>query len=159
MARFENAIDIVLKHEGGYVNNPADPGGETKYGISKRAYPALDIKNLTVKQAKEIYRRDYWRYDRIRNQQVATKVFDMAVNMGPPRAHRLLQRALKHLGRKRLVVDGKFGPKTLRATTQVNPEDLVTELRALVAERYARLTLKNRSLSIFLKGWMRRAVS
>jgi hypothetical protein len=57
---FERAVAFVLRHEGGYVNDPRDPGGETKYGISKRAYPRLDIKGLTEADAKEIYRRDYW---------------------------------------------------------------------------------------------------
>lgn len=58
--KFERAVEFVLRWEGGYVHNPADPGGETKYGISKRSYPYLDIKNLTREQAIEIYRRDYW---------------------------------------------------------------------------------------------------
>ena len=52
---FSDAVKIVLKHEGGYVDDPVDPGGETKYGISKKAYPFLDIKNLTIKQASDIY--------------------------------------------------------------------------------------------------------
>lgn len=159
MARFAQAIDVVLKHEGGYVKNPADPGGETKFGISKRAYPHLDIKNLTIEQAKQIYRRDYWRYDAIHDQQVATKVFDLAVNMGPARAHRLLQRALKYLGHRRQPADGKFDFKTLQATNRANPAELLAELRALAAERYARLVLKKPRRAVFLKGWMRRAVS
>lgn len=57
---FEKAVAFVLRHEGGYTNDNRDPGGETKFGISKRAYPSLDIKNLTEEQAKVIYRRDYW---------------------------------------------------------------------------------------------------
>jgi lysozyme family protein len=57
---FDEAFDVLIGHEGGYVNHPGDPGGETKFGISKRAYPALDIKALTLGQAKAIYRRDYW---------------------------------------------------------------------------------------------------
>lgn len=57
---FDMAIEFTLSWEKGYVNNPNDPGGETKYGISKRAYPHLDIKSLTLEQAKEIYRSDYW---------------------------------------------------------------------------------------------------
>ena len=57
---FEQAVAFVLRHEGGYGNDPRDPGGETKFGISKRAYPGLDIKSLTEDQAKAIYRRDYW---------------------------------------------------------------------------------------------------
>jgi hypothetical protein len=59
-SKFEMAIDFVLPREGGYVNDINDPGGETNFGISKKKYPDLDIKNLTVQQAVEIYRRDYW---------------------------------------------------------------------------------------------------
>ena len=57
---FEEIIDRVIESEGGYVNDPDDPGGETKYGISKRAYPEIVIKDLTIKQAKQIYYEDYW---------------------------------------------------------------------------------------------------
>lgn len=57
---FERAVAFIFRHEGGYVNDLRDPGGETKYGISKRAYPNLDIKELTEDKAKEIYRRYYW---------------------------------------------------------------------------------------------------
>ena len=60
MTNFQQAIQFVLKHEGGYVCNPNDPGGETNYGISKQEYPDLDIKNLTVANAMDIYQRDYW---------------------------------------------------------------------------------------------------
>ena len=57
---FERSIAFVLRHEGVYVNDPRDPGGETKYGISKRAYPMLNIKDLSVEDAKLIYRKEYW---------------------------------------------------------------------------------------------------
>ena len=60
MSNFDRAFRFLIGEEGGYVNDPADPGGETKFGISKRAYPQLDIKSLTLDQAKAIYRRDYW---------------------------------------------------------------------------------------------------
>jgi lysozyme family protein len=158
MASFDLAIATVLDHEGGYTFNPADPGGETNFGISKKAYPNLDIKNLTEDQAKEIYRRDYWRYDGIQNQDVATKVFDMAVNMGPPTAHRLLQMALNALGHG-VTVDGVFGPQTLSATNGVDPGGLLQELRAQAAVRYADIVLGNPSERTFLLGWMRRAAS
>ncbi|KWT77357.1 glycosyl hydrolase 108 family protein [Candidatus Magnetominusculus xianensis] len=59
-AYYTAAVRFVLDAEGGYVNDPDDPGGETKYGISKRAYPSLDIKSLTIEDAKRLYRRDYW---------------------------------------------------------------------------------------------------
>ncbi|KKL48233.1 hypothetical protein LCGC14_2327530, partial [marine sediment metagenome] len=98
MASFDKAIPTILKHEGGYVHDPLDPGGETNFGISKRAFPELDIKNLTSGQAVDIYRERYWLhhiYDGIVNQDIATKVFDLAVNMGHRAAHRLLQKALR----------------------------------------------------------------
>jgi lysozyme family protein len=58
--KLRESLKFVLDHEGGYVNNPSDLGGETKWGISKRAYPNLDIKNLTPQQALDIYTKDYW---------------------------------------------------------------------------------------------------
>ena len=53
---WDSAFDLLMLNEGGYVNNPNDPGGETKYGVSKKAYPDIDIENLTLEQAKKIYR-------------------------------------------------------------------------------------------------------
>ena len=81
---FEDALKFVLKWEGGYSNDPNDPGGETKFGISKRSYPNLDIKNLTLKQAKEIYFQNYWLKagcDKLTSP-LDIIVFDTAVNMG-----------------------------------------------------------------------------
>ena len=158
MATFDKAIGAVLEHEGGYTFDPNDPGGETKYGISRKTYPNLDIKALTLDQAKAIYKRDYWIYSRIQDQDVATKVFDMAVNLGPPAAHRLLQTALLALG-ETVAVDGVFGPQTLAATNLVNPEQLLQELRARAAVYYAQTVVANPPEQKFLLGWMRRAVS
>lgn len=158
MAAFDQAIGVVLAHEGGYTSNPDDPGGETNFGISKRRYPDLDIKNLTVEEAKRIYQRDYWKYDGIANQAVATKVFDLAVNMGSHTAHRLLQIAVNTLGHN-VEVDGDFGPKTLSATNQVDAQKLLEELRAQAALEYSQIVLRNPGQQVFLLGWMRRAVS
>ena len=60
MAQFLEIVYDTLDHEGGYVNDPTDPGGETNYGISKRAYPKIDIKALTKHEAVKIYYKDYW---------------------------------------------------------------------------------------------------
>ena len=81
---FERAFEIVVGHEGGYVNNPRDPGGETKYGISKRAHPDVDIKALTLDQARDIYRKDYWDPLKLDAQpwHKALPLFDCAVNQG-----------------------------------------------------------------------------
>lgn len=88
MTAFDRAIEFVLKHEGDYVDNPADPGGETNYGISKRAYPGLDIKNLTVETAKEIYRQDYWQAAGCEALEwpLSLIVMDTAVNCGVDKA-------------------------------------------------------------------------
>lgn len=89
MAAFEPAIELVLKHEGGYTAGlPDDPGGETNFGISKRAFPELDIKNLTREQAIDVYKENYWkRYMEVQeDQRVANCFLDCAVNQGPSAA-------------------------------------------------------------------------
>ena len=85
---FERAIQFVLKWEGGYTNDPNDPGGETKFGISKRSYPELDISKLTLKQAKEIYYQNYWLKAGCDELPFPFNivVFDTAVNMGRRKA-------------------------------------------------------------------------
>ena len=82
MAYFERAIDKTLAWEGGYVNDPKDPGGETKYGISKRAHPDVDIKNLSREKACAIYKKHYWDpvlADNIESQTKAEKIFDISI--------------------------------------------------------------------------------
>lgn len=158
---FDQAVEFVLAHEGGYVNDPADPGGETKYGISKRSYPDLDIKNLTRQQAIEIYRRDFWdkyRYGEIKSVRVATKVFDMCVNMGPFRAHKLLQQALHACRQRHVVIDGIIGTQTITAINNVKPKSaLLAALRAEAASHYRQLVANNVTLRRFEKAWLNRA--
>lgn len=155
------AVEVVLDHEGGYVNDPRDPGGETKYGISKRQYPELDIANLTREDAIAIYYRDWWRryrYDRLQDESVATKVFDLAVNMGPATLHRLLQEALVFLGYD-IAVDGIIGPQTIEAANKADPERLLQVLRWLAAHHYYRIAAQRTQSQAFLMGWLRRAYS
>lgn len=93
---FDRAFEFVIGHEGGYVNDPQDPGGETKFGISKRAYPDLDIKALTLEQAKSIYFRDYWvaaGCGAVADESMAILMFDCAVNQGVSRAKQIAARA------------------------------------------------------------------
>lgn len=84
MSFFDAAFEIVVGIEGGYVNDPKDPGGETRWGISKRAYPNLDIANLTLEQAKAIYFEDYWTPAGCETMrwELALCVFDACVNQG-----------------------------------------------------------------------------
>lgn len=157
--KFLRAVETVLKHEGGYVHHPDDPGGETNWGISKRSYPDLDIKNLTREQAIAIYKRDWWdryKYGLINDVDVAAKVLDMSVNMGPAAAHRALQKSLSFLGAN-LVVDGILGPKTLEAVNGADPKRLLQVLRWQAAEYYFLLADHKAQNRTFLIGWLRRA--
>jgi len=106
---FQQVFANVIGIEGGYVNNPADPGGETKYGISKRSYPGEDIKNLTRERAEDIYFKDFWCYlkcDKL-DPALAEFVFDFGVNSGVGAAAKAMQKAVGALP------DGIIGPKTL----------------------------------------------
>lgn len=144
-ALFDRAVSAVLAHEGGYVNDPKDPGGETKFGISKRAYPKLDIAGLTLPAAVAIYRRDYW--DKIRADElppdVAWVAFDTAVNMGTAQAVRLLQKAAN------VETDGVIGPKTIEASKAPGVAARIAHLRADI---YRSLP----TFSRFGRGWIRR---
>jgi len=146
---FEQAVAMVLKHEGGYSNDTRDPGGETRFGISKRAYPDVDILRLTEDEAKAIYRRDYWntlRPDEI-PAPLAICVFDAAVNMGRDKAIRLLQRACG------VAQDGVMGGNTIAAANR-----LVDPVVRFSAERIIAYT-GIRGFDTFGKGWLRRTVS
>lgn len=158
-AKFQVAIEEVLRNEGGYVNHPSDPGGETNFGITKRTYPHLDIRNLTVQKAKEIYYQDWWLkgpYERITSQAIATKVFDTAVNTGAKRAFIFLQQACNNIGHK-LAVDGVIGPKTLAAVNASKCQLLLAELKKEQLAYYTGLVAKRPSLGVFLRGWTNRA--
>ena len=95
MSHFDRVMAYILAEEGGYVNNPSDPGGETKYGISKRAYPTLNIATLTVEDAKRIYRRDYWDVlglDAVEKYGPALVLMDCGVNQGVKRAMQIKEK-------------------------------------------------------------------
>lgn len=153
MADLKLAIDFVLTNEGGLVNNSDDPGGLTNFGISQRSYPNLDIRNLTREEAEEIYRKDFWRYDGLLSQRVATKLFDAHVNMGPVRAVRLLQQAIGSLEAGPLVADGLYGSHTQECANAADEGKLVDEFKARLCKYYVDLNRPE-----FLLGWLRRAV-
>lgn len=156
MASFDAAIDVVLKNEGGYCFDSSDPGGETNFGICKRQYPQLDIAQLTREDACNIYRRDYWYFDLISDQGIATKLFDMSVNMGKGTAAKLIQRACCDLNRS-VAIDGGLGPYTIEAINSLEPLALLSKLRELAAGHYYGLVSRNPKLAKFLNGWLKRA--
>lgn len=95
---FDDFVSIIFDNEGGYVNNPKDPGGETKYGISKRSYPNLNIPNITKAQAKEIYKKDFYEplnIEGLKSDNLKLQIFDHAVNAGKNEAIELLQKLVK----------------------------------------------------------------
>lgn len=181
MATFENAIGTILEHEGGFVNHPNDPGGATNFGISLRFladYPEVgdfnqdgvvdvqDIANMDVEQAMLIYRMFWWdkfKYGRINDQTIATKVFDFSVNMGASRAHKLLQAALNNAFGLNLDVDGVLGNASIAAINAcMDGDDEQRLLETYCMEAwgfYQRLIANNPKFKAFEKGWKRRAFS
>lgn len=145
---FDNSFEKLIGNEGGYVLNPADPGGETKYGISKRSYPMEDIKNLTLERAKDIYRHDFWApagCDAV-PEPIKFDLFDMAVNSGRFQAIKALQQAA---GTKQ---DGLLGGATLMAIQSMSPDRILMRFNA------ARLLFMTSLYTwpTFGKGWTAR---
>lgn len=148
MSGFDDAFSVVVGHEGGYVRDKRDPGGETKYGISKRSYPKENIKALTLSRAKAIYRRDFWakcRGDEV-PYVVGLNLFDGAVNSGASQSIRWMQRAAG------VADDGLFGPVTLAAIRKADPDVLAARYNG---HRLMFLTQLSR-WPTFGKGWARR---
>jgi len=154
MKSFKEIIEKVLEHEGGYVNDPKDLGGETKYGITKRFYPDIDIKNLTIEQATEIYKKDYWDKNKVESlpQNLWHIYFDMCVNMGKRTAVKVLQRAAVNKG-KNIEVDGGLGPMTIGALKGVE----LDRVRAFRVKYYVDLITAKPEQEKFFLGWFRRA--
>lgn len=148
---FERAFIALIGDEGGYVNDPRDPGGETKFGISKRAYPSENIKSLTLERAKQIYHRDYWQSCMCDEFSYAAGylLFDAAVNMGVGTAIQLMQEALD------VVADGRIGPITRRAIAQnANSTEFVVRFQAERGLYYASL----HHFNVYGRGWLRRVI-
>lgn len=158
--RFEKAFRYVLEYEGSkYVNDPTDRGGETKFGISRRSYRFLDIKKLTEKDAKKIYYCDFWikgPFEKIEDEKLAIKLFDFTINMGAKQAGKLLQRALRSVG-KEVREDGIIGPNSLDAINSSDPEHLLIALRSEAAGFYRLLVAEDSKQGRFLYGWLNRA--
>lgn len=140
MTDFDRAFELTIGHEGGYVHDRDDPGGETKFGISKRYHPDVDIKALTLEQAKAIYRRDYWEANGCDKLPwpLSYLLFDACVNQGPSPKHWVMEMQ-RLVGAK---ADGIIGPQTAGAARRVvaSPHQLREVVGLFLAERALRYT-------------------
>ena len=138
----------ILGHEGGYVYDKNDPGGETRWGISKRSYPYIDIRNLKVDEAAEIYKRDFLKPLKADQYSdgVVYQMFDFAVNSGPDRAVKELQKVLG------IEDDGVIGPITIGRINALSESDLIM---LIVAARLEFMT-GLRNWANHGRGWARR---
>jgi len=174
MASFDAFFPTLLKHEGGFVNDPVDPGGATNKGITMGTFqscaqqylgiePTLEnLKALTDAQAAKIYKPLYWdkvRGDDIALQELANIVFDFQVNAGG-KASKLLQEVLNELGAKPpLTVDGDMGPGTMTALKGVDQKAVYQRYKQGRVDYYQDLVTKRPALEKFLKGWLIRVNS
>jgi lysozyme family protein len=168
---FGDALDVVLRHEGGYQNMRDDSGnwtggkigaGElrgTKAGISAASYPTLDIRNLTEPEIASIYWRDYWDpmdLDRFAPA-LATKLLDAAVVLGQRPAIKCLQRALRACGYRAIEDDGVIGQETLGASQGADAPALLAAFREAIADRHRMIAEMQPGKAEFLSGWLKRA--
>lgn len=153
---YNKCLETILHHEGGYVNHPKDPGGETNLGVTKRVYEewggTKDMKDLTVEDVAPIYKKNYW--DKIKGDNLPSGldlcVFDFGVNAGPGRAAKYLQTMIG------TVADGGIGPNTLKAVEsyveKMGLQEAITEYQSRRQDYYESLS----TFSTFGKGWTRR---
>ena len=154
--KFSEALEIILHHEGGYVNHPKDPGGETNLGVTKRVYEDFggekEMKDLTKEDVEPIYKKNYW--DRVKGDDLPEgldlSIFDFAVNAGPGRAAKFIQRLVN------TTVDGGIGPNTLKCINyHVEHYGISTTIDQYQSERqnyYESLS----NFETFGRGWTRR---
>jgi lysozyme family protein len=155
---FDKCLELMLKHEGGYVNHPQDPGGMTNLGVTRRVWEEWlgrpvsekEMRNLTPTMVKPLYKRKYW--DAVRADDLVSgvdyAVFDVAVNSGPGRAIKFLQSCVG------VTADGGFGPRTL-AAVKVAEQDPARLIELYCAKRLEFLQ-SLRTFPTFGRGWSRR---
>lgn len=174
VASIDEMMADLLRNEGGYVNNPKDPGGETNFGITKDTALANgyhgDMRAMTRDDALAIYRKRYFTDPGFHMVYayapgVAAELFDTGVNMGPTKAVQFLQRALNAFG-DHCLADGQLGPNTiaqlkafLAKRSSGGEEVLIKALNCLQGERYISLAERNPNLKTFTYGWLANRVS
>lgn len=184
MSTLQAAMPTIILHEGGFSNDPTDPGGATNYGISlrfllstgdldKNGLPdgdvnddglvnVADIQSMTITEATHLYDLYWWSkygYSQIVNQTIATKLLDLSINMGQTAAVKCLQYALRSSNGIQLTIDGVMGPQTIAAINATSPSSLLMVLKSEAAGYYKQIVAKNPTMQKYLKGWLNRAYS
>jgi lysozyme family protein len=163
MASFDEVKTALVDAEGGYSNVSNDRGGETKWGVSKRSYPNLDIKSLTLDDAcNKVYIPDFWnayRLSEINAQQIANKIFLAIINMPPENAIKCVQRALNVCSmNESFLVDGVLGSQTIRGINSAPFGWFLDRLRVELGYYYLSVVKSNKSQTEFLEDWIGRAL-
>lgn len=160
---FFKAVKLTMEFEGHHrlSNIKDDKGGKTKFGISQRAYPYLDIENLKYQDAVQIYYDDYWKKldcDAIKDKNLAINLFDAAINMGRKNAVKILQKALFM---DKNQIDGFLGPITNKAIKLYyeKHETIVGQFIMFRILKYYEIIEKDSSQKIFFRGWVIRTMS
>ena len=158
--RFEDCLARILKHEGGYVNDPLDSGGRTNLGVTQRVWEEFvghpvteaDMKALTPEKIAPMYKLKYWNpsYCEVLPKGLDYVVFDFAVNAGTGRSVKTLQQAIG------CVADGVIGPKTMAAINDANPKDLIAKFSDARADFYQGIVARKPDQARFIKGWLNR---
>jgi len=172
MPSIDEMINTILRHEGGFVNDPDDRGGATNFGITQvtlskyieRAATIEDVRNLDIETARDIYELRYYRMPKIDKlpKGIQEFIFDCAVNHGPRRAIKFVQIICNEAGFGPLATDGLMGPKTKMVADKCWAHMGLWMLTALIEERltfYANIVARDESQEKFLLGWTNRAKS
>ena len=158
--RFEECLARVLKHEGGYVNDPLDSGGRTNLGVTQRVWEEFvghpvseaDMRALTPQKVAPMYKIKYWNpsYCAVLPKGLDYVVFDFAVNAGTGRSVKTLQQAIG------CVADGVIGPRTMAAINDANPKDLIAKFSDARSDFYQGIVTRKPDQARFIKGWLNR---
>lgn len=156
MANFDTAVEILLTHEGGFVNDPNDPGGATNFGITKRNNPTLDIPNLTKDDAIEYYRTNWWlKYDldKINDDDLASYILDHGVNTGMSAIIKVVQLAVQTTN------DGQIGPQTINAINTKYNSSMMQIIQNGLWQHYLNIMAANPAMEKYRNGWRNRCFS
>jgi lysozyme family protein len=163
---FSRVIPFLVKAEGELSNNKQDYGGTTKYGISQREYPKIDLDSLTLQKACEILERDYWKRYRIgefREQTIANQLFLLIINMHPLYTGQILQRAVNNckIIRPELKEDGVIGSQTITTVNSFSSYEtlfLSANIRNEACRYYLKRVDDDTTQLVNLRSWIRRSL-